>query len=184
MKKKLIIPFFGVLSALLLFSCVKDTDFSQADAITLTPVVELNLIFFDLTASDFFDETTNIPRLTVSDTTELRFLDGSFAQEDLREADFLFVFTNSFDQELQADFQFLSKENDTTYITATAIASGTIGTPVVTQFTETILGEDIVALTQANKVIVSVTIPEADATLVGNLNLKSKTTYYLEIDNQ
>ncbi|HBY68312.1 MAG TPA: hypothetical protein DEG69_11480, partial [Flavobacteriaceae bacterium] len=62
--------------------------------ILLTPVVELDLIYFNLTAGDFFDSSTSNPRLTVRDTTELPFLDDGFVQDGLKKADFLFKFTN------------------------------------------------------------------------------------------
>ena len=168
---------------IVLFSCVKDTDFNQAENIALTPVVELDLIFFNLAGGDFFDTITNTPRLQVVDTTEIRFLDDSFVQDDLKRAEFLFNFTNSIPRSFQVDFQFLNEMNEITYQTQTAVAEGTTQNPQGTTFTETIVEEDVMSLTQANKVVVAVTIPAADASLEGNLNLQSKTTYFLEIKN-
>ncbi len=92
MKKNLFIPFLGVLALFLFFSCGKDTDFDQAEEITLTPVVELDLIFFNLEAGDFYDETTNTEILTVRDTTAIRFLDYTEIQESFVQADFFFSF--------------------------------------------------------------------------------------------
>ena len=180
MKKNLTMPFLIVLSFLLVVSCVKNTDFDQAEDIALTPVVELDLIYFNAEAGEFFDTVTSTPILTLRDTTEIRFLDDGQIQESLRRAEFLFNFTNSIPREFQVDFQFLSEQNDTTYFTQTAVNPGTIQTPVLTEFTETIEGDEIVELTKANKVVVSVTIPSATASLEGTLNLQSKTTYYLE----
>ena len=79
---------------LTMVGCVKDTDFSQADDIALTPVIELDLIHFNLTAGDFYDTITATPRLQVIDTTEIRFLDDSEIQDVLKRAEFLFNFTN------------------------------------------------------------------------------------------
>jgi len=181
MKKNLHIPFIGVFFCLLLFSCVKDTDFDQAQDITLTPIVELDLIYFNLVAGDFFDDVTSTPRLTVRDTTDIRFLDDSGTQESLLKAEFLFVFDNTIPRSFQADFQFLDSLNVEKYFTSTFVEMGSVATPVVTEFTHTVEGDDILELTQSDKVVVSVTIPSSDATLEGELNLKSKTTYYLEI---
>jgi hypothetical protein len=161
-------------------SCVRDTDFDQAEDIALTPVVELNLIYFNLPASEFYDEISSTPRLTVSDTTEIDFLDDSSLQESLQRAEFYFKFTNSIPREFQVDFEFLSEMNDTTYVANTRVQAGTISAPIVTEFIENVEGPDILELTQANKVVVKVTIPSANQNLEGELNLQSKTTYYPE----
>jgi electron transfer flavoprotein alpha subunit len=181
MNKNLLLPFLGVLASLFLFSCVKDTDFNQAENITLTPVVELDLIYFNVEAGAFFDSVTNTSILTISDTTEIRFLDDSGVQESLVKAEFLFNFTNSIPRTFEVVFQFLSEENEETYLAQTTVEQGTELAPVVSQFLETIEGEDITRLTMADKVVVSVTIPSSNANLSGTLDLKSKTTYYLEI---
>jgi hypothetical protein len=164
----------------MLTACIKDTDFDQAEDITLTPVIELDLIYFNLQANRFFDSINSNPVLTVTDTTEIRFLDDSSLQENLKRADFYFKFTNSIPRNFQVDFQFLSEANDTTYVAGTSVAEGVISAPVITEYTEIVEGEDILRLTKANKVVVSVTIDSSNENLEGNLNLKSKTTYYLE----
>ncbi|KAA3618424.1 MAG: hypothetical protein DWP94_14540 [Flavobacterium sp.] len=181
MKRNLLRPFAVLFLSLLVVACVKDTDFDQADDIALTPVVELDLIYFDIDAGEFYDDINEIPVLTVSDTTEIRFLDDTEIQESLRRADFYFKFTNSIPRNFQVDFQFLSEQNDTTYTTQTTVVEGTVASPVVTIFEEIIETDEILQLTMANRVVVSVTIPDSDPDLEGNLNLKSKTTYYLEI---
>jgi len=181
MNKNLLIPFLGMFTGLLLFSCVKDTDFSQAENVTLTPVVELDLIYFNAEAGQFFDTVNNESILTLRDTTEIRFLDDTGIQESLIRAEFLFNFTNSIPRTFEVEFQFLNEMNEETYITMTAVAAGTELTPVLTQFIDNVEGEEITQLTMADKVVISVTIPSSDATLQGILNLQSKTTYYLEI---
>lgn len=181
MNKNLIAPFAAVLCCILVLACVKDTDLDQASDITATPVVELNLIFFDLEAGDFFDPVDNTPRLQVTDTTEIPFLDDTDTQESLIRAEFFFRFTNSIDRNFVVDFMFLSEQNDTTYSTRTIVNSGTVENPVVTEFTENVEDPEILNLTMADKLVVGVTIPSADASLQGVLNTQSKTTYYLEI---
>ncbi|GAB5401264.1 MAG: hypothetical protein Aureis2KO_28490 [Aureisphaera sp.] len=182
MKKNLLIPALCIFGGLLFFSCVKDTDFDEAENVTATPIVELNLIHFNLEANEFFDEVSNTPRLTLTDTTEIRFLDDTEIQESLLRADFLFRFSNSIPRSFVVDFQFLSEANEITYVTATTVPAGEEGSPATPpDFIQVVEGDDIALLTQANKVVANVTIPSADADLVGNLILQSKTTYYLEI---
>ncbi|MCB0464323.1 MAG: hypothetical protein KDC78_01430 [Aequorivita sp.] len=180
MNKVLSIPIFVVCACLFFTACIKDTDFDQAEDIALTPVIELNLIYFNLPANRFFDTINSTQILTVRDTTEIRFLDDSTLQESLKRAEFYFKFTNSIPRNFQVDFQFLSEVNDTTYITGTSVSQGTLSSPEITEFIENIEGEDILRLTQANKVVVSVTIPSSNENLEGTLNLQSKTTYFLE----
>lgn len=181
MKKNLLPLFLGTLSSMLLFSCVRDTDFSQAEEVTLTPIVELNLIHFDLDAGEFYDSVNELPILTLTDTTEIRFLDDTETQESLLRADFLFLFNNSIDRSFSTDFTFISEDGNPTYATSTTVAAGTLAQPEETEFLQVVEGEDLTNLTQANRVVVTVTIPASDASLEGQLNLKSKTTYYLEI---
>lgn len=181
MRKNLLIPFLGVLCTMLAFSCVKDTDFDQAENIVLTPVVELDLIHFNVESSDYFDPSTGSAQLTVSDTTEIRFLDDSGIQESLKKAEFLFRFTNSLATSFDVNFQFLDRDNLETYATDASVDQGTPENPVVSDFIEVVEGTDILELTKANKVVISATIPDEITELEGTLNLKSKTTYYLEI---
>ncbi|GHC49212.1 hypothetical protein [Ulvibacter litoralis] len=171
----------GFLLFFVFVSCIKDTDFDQVDNVDLTPTIDLDLIYFNLSASDFYDPATSTSVLTVSDTTELRFLNDIEVQRNLKRAEFYFKFTNSIEREFQADFQFLTPQNDTTYTAQTVVAQGTVSNPIITEFIENVEGADIVDLTQASKVIVSVTIPSSNANLEGALNLQSKVTYYVEL---
>ncbi len=184
MKKNLLMPTVGLLAVLLLFSCIKDTNFDEAQNIALTPVVELDLIYFNVDAGEFYDSITNTSILTLRDTTEIRFLDDTDFRESLIRAEFQFNFTNSIPREFMVDFQFLSEENEETFVTGTIVNQGTEQAPVFTQFIENVEGEEVLQLTLANKVVVTITIPSSDASLRGILNLQSKTTYYLEIKDR
>ncbi len=178
---KTLIPAIVFIGACLFFTaCVKDTDFGQAEDIAIAPVVELDLIYFTLDARQFYDSVNSNPILSITDTTEIRFLDDSDLQENLKRADFYFKFTNSIPRNFQVDFQFLSEANDTAYVAGTPVYEGALSSPVITEFTEIVEGEDILRLTQADKVVVRVTIDSSNVNLEGSLNLKSKTTYYLE----
>ncbi|MRT16639.1 hypothetical protein F3C99_06675 [Vitellibacter sp. q18] len=180
MNRTLTLPFLVGCVCLFFTACIRDTDFDQAEDVALTPVVELDLIYFNLRADQFFDTLTGTPILTLRDTTEIKFLDDSSLQESLKRAEFYFRFSNSIPRDFLVDFQFLSEANDTTYVAQTAVDRGALNAPVITEFIENVEGEDILRLTQAHKVVVSVTIPSSDANLEGTLNLKSKTTYFLE----
>lgn len=180
MNKNLFLPIFAVCASLFFTACIKDTNFDQAEDIALTPVVELDLIYFNLRADQFYDTINSNQILTVRDTTDIKFLDDSSLQESLKRAEFYFKFTNSIPRSFQVDFQFLSELNDTTYVAQTSVNQGLPNAPVITEFVENVEGDAILQITKANKVVVSVTIPSSDENLEGTLNLKSKTTYFLE----
>ncbi len=179
MKKNLTFAFLSIF-LLTFFACVKNTDFNQAEDIALKPVIELDLIYFTVDANRFYDPVSQNQILTVTDTTEIRFLDDTGIQEALKRADFYFKFTNSIPREFQAEFDFISEQNEVTYQAQTQVLQGTIATPVITEYTQVVEGDDILQLTQANRVVVKVTIPSSNENLEGSLNLQSKATYYVE----
>lgn len=181
MNKNLLISALGVLALILSQSCAKDVDFDQASQVALRPVVELNLIFFDLEASTFLGQENGQFNQTVRDTTEIRFLDDTGTQESLQRMDFLFQFTNSFDRSFLVDFQFITEDNDTAYTIQAAVAPGSLSAPNETEVLQVVEGEDILNLTMANRLVVAVNIDSVDPSLEGLLNLQSKTTYFFEI---
>jgi len=80
--------FFILTSMLLCVSCFDGTDFEQANDVVVTPEIELDLIYFNLDASNFYDNATNTEVLVVEDTTDLDFLGGSDINDILKGADF------------------------------------------------------------------------------------------------
>lgn len=178
MSKSISLGILTLCACLFFTACIKNTDFDQSENIALTPIIDLNLIYFDLRTSDFYDSINSIPILSVRDTTEIKFLDDSTLLKNLERVEFYFKFTNSIPRDFQVDFQFLSELNDTTYVAETTVGQGTLSAPVITEFIENVEGDAILQLTQANKVVVSVSIPPSSENLEGILNLKSKATYF------
>ncbi|MEX0996189.1 MAG: hypothetical protein WDZ45_03985 [Flavobacteriaceae bacterium] len=178
-KYSCLLLFFGAL----LFSCVKDTDFDQADAITPSQEVEVNFVFFTLEIDDFQMNPLSEGSLTVIDTTEVRFLDDDFAIDNIVAAEFFFKVTNTFPVGLVADFTFLSEENEPFFNINFPIQISEDGSPVITEFSQLVTAEDIELLTLNDKVVVTITIETENQTLEGVLNLQSKTTYFLEFSD-
>lgn len=178
MNKSISLGVLTICASLFFTACIKNTDFDQGENIALTPIIDLNLVYFDLRTSDFYDSINSIPIQTVRDTTEIKFLDDSTLQEDLERVEFYFKFTNSIPRNFQVDFQFLSENNDTTYVTETAVDQGMPSTPVITELIQNVEGDAILQLTQANKIVISVSMPPSSETLEGVLNLKSRATYF------
>ena len=181
MKTNLAYFYLGISLLVVFFTaCVKDTDFDQANDIVLSPIVELDLIYFDLPAITFFDTIASSPILMVRDTTELQFLNDEENSLKLRRVEFYFKVTNSIQREFQVDFQFLTEQNEVAYTTQIPVPLGTVANPVIAEYIENVEGAAIEDLTLAEKVVVSVTIPSSNENLDGTINLQSKATYYLE----
>lgn len=162
-------------------SCVKDTDFDQADNIVITPVLELDFIYFTLDENDYFDPVIGQQRLIVSDTTGFDFLNETFIQEDLKRAEFLFKFENSVNLDFTTEFRFLNDNNILKYELVIAIPAGSTTAPLLLEHIENIENQGIIDLTRASKVVFNVIIPSSIENIEGTLNLQSKTTYFLEI---
>ncbi|CAI8205196.1 MAG: Uncharacterised protein [Flavobacteriaceae bacterium] len=174
--------FFIFVSLLLCVCCFDDTDFDQANDVLVTPEIELDLIYFNLEASKFYDYTNNTEILVVQDTTDLDFLGGNDIANILKGADFFFEFTNSIPRSFNVSFDFLNQDNVSKYLMQTTVASATADQPVVSYFIQSLDELQIKELTKAKKVLVTVTIPSSSQDLTGVLNLQSKTTYYLQIE--
>ena len=174
---------FILLTSILLFvSCFDATHFDQTNEVVLTPEIELDLIYFNLEASNFYDYANNTEVLVVEDTTDLDFLGGSDINDIIKGADFYFEFTNTIARGFNVSFDFLNNDNVSKYLMQTTVSPGSENTPVVSYFVQSLDALQIKELTKANKVLVTVTIPSSSQDLSGVLNLQSKTTYYLQIE--
>ena len=174
--------FFLLTSMLLCVSCFDGTDFDQANDVVVTPEIELDLIYFNLEASSFYNNANNTEVLVVEDTTDLDFLGGSDINDIIKGADFYFEFTNTIARGFNVSFDFLNNDNVSKYLMQTTVSPGSGNTPVVSYFVQYLDALQIKELTKANKVLVTVTIPSSSQDLSGVLNLQSKTTYYLQIE--
>lgn len=180
MKKKLHILFLFTAISTLFMACVKDTDFNQTDDIVISPVVALDFIFFNINSENFSDiSPTN---LIVTDTTFFDFLNEDFLVDNLIKADFYFKNTNSLPSQLITQYQFLDENNELNYEIIIPVNSGAINNPVITEYTEIIDEASIGNLTSSNKLVVNVIAPSPLVNFDGTLNLESKTTYYLRVE--
>ncbi len=181
MKKKINLIFLLLIPILFFYACVKDTDFNQTDDIEVTPVLELDFLFFNLEAENFLDINTGEYNLFVSDTTDYTFLNDEFTADNLLKANFLFKTTNSLPVSFTSQIQFLNSNNEIFYEILFNSDSGTINNPTLNEFTQTIEGSQITELTQADRVIVSITASANVDNLEGLFNFQSKTTYFLKV---
>ena len=88
---------FRLLLPLLFFinlSCVSGIDYEQTEPITITPTLEVSLVYTSLVASDFLDDLdAEVPFLT--DSVVLEAISDDFINDYLVRADFNIEITNS-----------------------------------------------------------------------------------------
>jgi len=181
MNKPIYLLIWSALIMVCFTSCVKDTDFDQADDIVLSPVLELDFIYFTLGQSDYFNSNTGEERLVVTDTTDFEILNESFVRDDLKRAEYLFELENSAAISFLTEFRYLNEMDEVVYEIAIPISAGSIAAPELTEHIENIETQGIIELTQASKIVVNVIIPSSFENIEGALNLQSKTTYFFEI---
>ena len=180
MKKKLHILFLFTAISTLFMACVKDLDFDQTDDILLSPVVAIDFVFFNINSEKFSEiSPTN---LVVTDTVFFDFLNEDFLVDNLIKADFYFKNTNSLPSQLITQYQFLDENNELHYEITIPVNSGAINNPVITEYTEIIDEASIGNLTLSNKLVINVIAPSPLVNIDGTLNLESKTTYYLRLE--
>ncbi|MBC8755788.1 hypothetical protein H2O64_14015 [Kordia sp. YSTF-M3] len=182
---KRIIP---VLLLLIVTSCVKDVDFDQVDDISISPVLESSLIFFDFPASEF-EEPTGTAIVTVGDDLELDVFNDEFLRDNLIKAEFFFEITNSIDRSFRADIIMYDENDQITYAFAIDVTPNG-NTEVITTHTE--LFEDALLEQLKNTIRLELVLnmfPSASGIPLnqnspGNIKMRSKATLFFLIDTE
>lgn len=155
---------------LLFASCVNDIDFDQAEDLQLNPIVEANVFYGTITASDFVDSNGG-PVVVVQDYYDVELFDDEFIVDNLIKAEMFFEFTNSIATDLVLHTVLVN------------LLSGTLVAPMITTHTELFENTTLEALKQTNRIAVVLTLP--DGTIVAqdgaSLVMKSKGTFYMNV---
>ncbi|EDP97994.1 hypothetical protein U8527_18545 [Kordia algicida OT-1] len=176
---------------LLLFlvaACVEDVDFEQAENISISPIVESSLIFFDFPASEF-SEPTGTAIVVVGDELELDVFNDEFLRDNLIKAEFFFEVTNSIDRNFRADIIMYDANDQITYAFAVNIMPDG-NNEVVTTHTEVFeddLLEQLKNTVRMELVLSMFPSPSGiplDENSIGNIKMRSKATLFFQIDNE
>ena len=163
---------------LVLFSCVKDVDLEQAQEIVIPPSAAIDLVYFELVADDFIDASGADKKAT--DKTRLEFLDDDYIQESLMNANFNFIFTNSFQRGFVSTITFLSEGNSPQYSFSIDIPAGTADDPTIVNYTQIVPETQIRAIRNSIWLQVEVEMLPGANPAEGNLKLESKAFYKFE----
>lgn len=165
-------------------SCIGDTDFDQAEDILPTPIFESSLIFSNLTASNFIDETQQ-EVLVLVDTTRLEYINSDFFIDQLIKTNLTFEFTNSIDRNFSIDFEFVTDDDEQRYLAQVDVPPGQPDNPILVSSNFLIEEPELGTFEEATKLIYKITLPAStssiDISTPGILKLESKATFYFEL---
>jgi len=111
--KLLKLNFIVFLIGTLLVSCVKNLDFDQVNDLTLSPVIDMPLIFFKVEETDFIINGLEINE--VSDFTRITAFENSFIKSNLVKIEVDFEINNKFNRGFTMVFEFLDENDNITY---------------------------------------------------------------------
>jgi len=179
---------FSIWLLIFITSCVKDVDFKQVDDISIAPVLESSLLFFDFPASEF-EEPTGTAIVTVGDDLELDVFTDEFLRDNLIRAEFFFEITNSIDRNFRADIIMYDENDQLTYAFDISIVPNG-NTEVVTTHTEVF--EDALLEQLKNTVRLELVLSmfpsptgiPLNQNSLGNIKMRSKATLFFLIDTE
>lgn len=160
-------------------SCVKDVDFDQASEIVIPPTVAMDLVYFTLAPSHFHEDVPAGP-LVAKDVVRLEFLDDDYIQNSLVQANFNFIYTNTFPQPFTNTITFLSENNAVKYKIVFDIPAGSVNAPSTVDYTEIIDIDEIDAVRETIKMAIEIEMHPNSEAIEGELQLKSKAFYKFE----
>jgi hypothetical protein len=178
--KKIFQIFILFLFTLGIISCVKDVDLNQAKDIGLKPKLQIDLLIFDVTETDFVDTLTNQQKTIIRDTVRLEFLDDSYIQDDLTEVEFSFKYINSFPQSFYTRISFLSESNSFQHVVEFNIDHGDKNNPAVTGVLDLIEFDQIEVIKRSIKMAVEIQTLPGNGPSTGELKFQSKGLFSFE----
>lgn len=168
------------------FSCVKDTDFDQDTSLIITPIMEVNLVGAQETASSFVASSdTELP--SISDEVVFDVFNSGFTVDNLIKAELVFGITNSINKAFQIKIDFYDNTDMLQHTFTIDIENSPTNTPLFTEHTEVFENMNLLALKSTRKLNITISLISNSTTSVltpdseGNILLVSKGIFYLNI---
>lgn len=164
----------------ILSGCVKDIDFYQAEEISLSPDLQVDLLIYNVEEEYFGDEVDQDFKTVIRDTVRLEFLDDAYIQDDLSQVEFSFKHKNAFSQSFYHTIKFLAPNGRKQISFSYELPSGSPGNPVETEFVE-LIGEDRIHLIRNSiQMVVELEMQPNDEEISGALDFASKGLFMFE----
>ncbi len=165
-----------------MFNCTKPVDFEQLDDLTLEPVVESSLIFYDASAQEFFVGGTE--QITAEDFVEIDFFNNGFIQDNLIKVEFVFNIENSINRPYSLQIRFLDSAGQSlesfTINTEASANNQTIKNTHIEVFED----ESLEHIKRSRIMVFTLEMLPGEAideNTLGRISLQSKGVFYLRV---
>ena len=178
------IKFFLIYFIFITFSnCVKDVDFNQSEDISLTPVIESNIIYFNIPSDNFIAPDGSLIPFS-QDYTDIRIFEDEFITDNLVKAELLMEFTNTINRNFSLYVEYLDESDISIHDFIIDMSSGTPDSPTTIIHNETFENASLDNLKLITKVRFTATLLDATppTSNSGTIKAQSKGTFYLNIN--
>jgi len=174
--KKILLIFAIILSA-----CTSKLDFDQADQLTITPVFEGDILYFDLFKENLTDAQSNF-RSTIIDTIDFAIFKNGNNRDHFEKAIFTVGYKNSFQRSFHTDYIFIDDNKQAVEQGSFDILAADINQTeegeVVFSFDKTVNP----TFTNFRKIVVQITItPDTMPVEDKQLHVKTKGVIYTKV---
>ncbi|MBU2939360.1 hypothetical protein KO494_07390 [Lacinutrix sp. C3R15] len=179
-----ILLFFSVIC---ITACVSDIDFSQSESLTISPTLDASVIYFDTPASTFVGEGEE--QTIVRDSVNVDVFTDAFIVDNVAKVLFLFEATNTINRNFQAQVDLLDQANVLQHTFTFSVAASLNQEEILAEHLEIFENQSLQAFKQTTKLVITLTLmPSNDGSILtedspGNLQFRSKATFYLNIDS-
>ena len=175
-----------IVSAVVSFSCVKDTDFDQTDSLVVTPIVEVNLVEIQEPADTFLDDLGD-EVLNISDLIVFDVFSSDFVDENLLKAELVYEVTNTLNKAFEFKMEFYDLSKTLQHTISFNIENSPTNKPLVSEHTEVFDTSSLEALKRSSTLDITITLLSSPTGSVlttaskGMIALKSKGVFYLQL---
>ena len=180
---------FSAIAICLVFcftACISDIDFQQAEDLSISPALETSIIHFEEAANTFVDDN-GVELITVTDTVYVDIFSDAFVVDNLVKAEFQFEATNTINRAFQTNIDFYNDAFEMQHNFSFGVPASPTNEDVVVEYIETFVDQELEALKSTTNLVLTFTLlPSNDGSILqdttpGNLKLRSKASFYLEI---
>lgn len=165
---------------LFLFSCYSELDFDQAESIEIQPVVELDMLYFDIHKPNLIDNQGNF-RNVIQDTVDFGIFEDGKVRDGFLKAEITVGYSNTFLRNFYTEYFFIDENEQ-------AVDEGNFNIPPADSQQPEISGEYTFIFDKQNnpefvnfrKIVIRVTVaPDTFPVEEKELHVQTKGTFYI-----
>ena len=179
-------PIVYLLSLTLCFvfftSCSEEVDFEQAKNLTLEPVYEIDFVFASISPPNLTDPISQQIEPVLRDTLNYDLFGENTGEKYIQRVELLFEFENSIGSETEVNLDFLDPDDQVLHTVRITIPGGNVNNVTNFEHIEIFDRELIEQLNGVDRLATEVRLTNSTVPPGGRLKVKSKGTYFAEID--